>query len=83
MIAWNVLNSESIAQLTNYEFGISLAFAIERKSLNGETDIRFAESNIEFSHNDESVTLVVTVVKRENLDSRYCKGRQILSFNHV
>ena len=81
MIACNVLKTEAVAQLTNYEFGISLALAIERKSLNGETDIRFAKTNTIRFHNDAIVTRQFTVVKRENLDPRYCKCRQICLSN--
>ena len=46
MIAWNVLNTEAVAQFANHEFCISFAFPIERKTINGEADVRFAESNI-------------------------------------
>ena len=46
MIAWNVLNTEAVAQLANHEFCIAFSFPIERKTLNGESDVRFAKTNI-------------------------------------
>ena len=83
MNAWNVLKTEAVAQLANHEFCISFAFSIERKKVNGETDIRFAKTNTIRFHNDAIVTRHITVVKRENLDPRYCKCRQILSFERL
>ena len=46
MIAGIVFNPKIHTQFRNYALGIRFSFAIVSKSLNGEVDIRFAESNI-------------------------------------